>query len=119
MPVTELTPVERGALFILMAEGRPLRESADLKGTYGLTLRASHRAKLQHLGLIKTTKKPSLTHVLSEKGWQWAKDQLISERPKGQMGMGPLYALLSGLRKHIERNNYTLKDLFSDTAKKK
>jgi len=114
MPVAELTPVERGALFILMAEGRPLRESADLKAVYGLTLRASHRDKLQRLGLVKTTNKKPFTHAITEKGWQWAKEQLSAAIPKGQMGMGPLYALLRALRQHIERHDYTLKDLFSD-----
>ena len=116
MPVGELTPVERGALFVLMATGRPLRESADLKAVYGLALKATHRTKLQRLGLIKTTKKP-FTYALSEKGWQWAKEQVSAARPKGQMGMGPLYALLHGLHKHIERHRYTLRDVFSEAGK--
>src|SRR5258707_14414923 len=93
MSVAELTPVERGAVLVLMANGRPLKESADLKAVYGLALKPNHRTKLQRLGLIETTKKP-WTHVLSEKGWQWAKGQLSAARPKGLMGMGPLYALL-------------------------
>ncbi len=116
MPVAELTPVERGALFVLMANGRPLRESADLKAVYNLVLKPGHRTKLQRLGLIKTTEKP-FTHVLSEKGWQWAEEQLSAARPKGQMGMGPLYALLHGLHKHIERHRYTLADVFSEAGK--
>src|SRR5215470_12594362 len=117
MPVAELTPVERGALFVLMANGRPLKESADLKAVYGLALKPHHRAKLQRLGLIETTKRP-WTHVLSDKGWQWAKEQLSATRPKGQMGMGPLYAVLHGLRRHIERHDYTLSDVFSKAGKK-
>src|SRR5258708_32810492 len=116
MSVAELTPVERGALLVLMANGRPLKESADLKAVYGLALKPNHRTKLQRLGLIETTKKP-WTHVLSEKGWQWAKGQLSAARPKGQMGMGPLYAVLHGLRRHIERHDYTLPDVFSEAGK--
>jgi hypothetical protein len=118
MTVAELTPVERGALFVLMATGRPLRESADLKSIYGLALKPSHRTKLQRLGLIETTKKPFFTHALSEKGWQWASEQLTASKPKGQMGMGPLYAVLHGLHKHIERHRYTLRELFSDAGKR-
>ncbi len=116
MPVAELTPVERGALFVLMANARPLRESADLKAVYNLALKPSHRTKLQRLGLIETTEKP-FTHVLSNKGWQWAEEQLSAARPKGQMGMGPLYALLHGLRKHLERRRCTLRDVFSEAGK--
>src|SRR5258708_8713323 len=101
MTVAELTAVERGALFVLMATGRPLRESADLKAVYGLALKPSHRTKLQRLGLIETTKEPFFTHVLSQKGWQWTEEQLSAAWPKGQMGIGPLYALLHGLRRHI------------------
>src|SRR5260370_41777815 len=108
MTVAELTPVERGALFVLMATGRPLRESADLKTVYGLTLKPSHRTKLQRLGLIKTTKEPFFTHALSEKGWQWAGEQLGASKPKGQMGMRALYAVVHGLHKHIERHRATL-----------
>ncbi len=111
--MSELTPVERGALFVLMATGRPLRESADLKETYGLTLKASHRNKLQRLGLITTTEKP-FTHFLSEKGWTWAEAQLSASQPRGLMAMAPLYAVLHGLRKHIEQRHHSLRELFSD-----
>src|SRR5260221_5612824 len=99
-----------------MANGRPLRESADLKAVYNLVLKPGHRTKLQRLGLIKTTEKP-FTHVLSEKGWQWAEEQLSAARPKGQMGMGPLYALLHGFHKHIEPHRYTLPDVLSEAGK--
>jgi hypothetical protein len=117
MSADELTPVERGTLLVLMANGRPLKESADLKAVYGLALKPNHRTKLQRLGLIETTTKP-WTHVLSEKGRQWAKEQLSAPKPKGQMGMGPLYAVLHGLRRYIERHDYTLSDVFSEAGKK-
>jgi hypothetical protein len=118
MTVAELTPVERGALFVLMATGRPLRESADLKSVYGLALKPSHRTKLQRLGLVETTKKPFFTHSLTQKGWHWAGEQLTASKPKGQMGMGPLYAVLHGLHNHIERHRYTLRELFSAAGKR-
>jgi hypothetical protein len=116
MPSDELTPVERGVLLVLMASGRPLRESADLKATYNLALTPAHRSKLKRLGLVETTERP-FTHTLSLKGWQWATEQLSAERPQGQMGMGPLYALLHGLRGHIDRHNYSLKEVFSEGGK--
>jgi hypothetical protein len=119
MPVAELTAVERGVLFALMASGRPLRESADLKVNYNLVLKPNHRAKLKRLELVETTEKP-FTHSLSPKGWQWLEEQLSVEAPpKGLMGMGPLYALLHGLRRYIERNRCNLKEMFSEGGKSK
>jgi hypothetical protein len=116
MSATDLTPVERGALFVLMAEGRPLKESSELKEVHGLALKASHRSKLQRLGLIHTTKDPFFTHSLSEKGWQWLKKETSAPKPKGTMGMGALYAVLHGLRRHTERNGFRLEDVFGKTA---
>ncbi len=116
MAADELTPVERGVLLVLMASGRPLRESADLKATHNLALTPDHRAKLKRLGLVETTERP-FTHTLSPKGWEWAREQLSAERPKGQMGMGPLYALLRGLHEHMDRHNYSLREVFSEGGK--
>ena len=116
MPTPSLTPVERGALFVLMAEGRPLKESSELKAIHGIGLRPTHRTKLQRLGLIHTTKKPVFTHALSEKGWQWARDQMTAAKPKGQIGAGALYSLLHGLQKHIERHGYSLEDVFGKSS---
>ncbi|MGP0059919.1 MAG: hypothetical protein ACLPID_11600 [Beijerinckiaceae bacterium] len=113
MPATDLKPVERGALFVLMAEGRPLKESAELKTIHGIALTPNHRKKLIDLGLIKTTKKPFFTHALTEKGWKWANEEITAAKPKGLMGMGPLYAVLGGMRRHLERHGYSLKDVFS------
>lgn len=114
MPATNLTPVERGALFVLMAEGRPLKEASELKDVHGIALKLNHRMKLQRLGLIHTTKTP-FTHSLSEKGWQWAREEIAAPKPKGQMGLGALYSVLGGLRRHIERHGYRLEDVFGPT----
>jgi hypothetical protein len=116
MPATDLTPVERGALFVLMAEGRPLKENSELKEVHGLALKASHRSKLQRLGLIHTTKDPFFTHSLSEKGWHWLMEETAAPKPKGIMGMGALYAVLHGLRRHTERSGLRLEDVFGKTA---
>ena len=114
MPTTDLTPVERGALLVLMAEARPLKESSELKAIHGITLKASHRAKLQRLGLINTTEKP-FVHSLSEKGWEWARYEISVPKPKGLMGMGALYSVLHGVRRHMERHGYRLEDVFRET----
>jgi hypothetical protein len=116
MPADELTLKERGVLLVLMANGRPLRESADLKATYNLALTPAHRAKLKRLGLVETTERP-FTHTLTPKGWEWAEKQLSAESPKGQMGMAPVYAVLHGLRGHIDRHSYSLKEVFSEGGK--
>ena len=91
MPTADLTPVERGALLVLMAEGRALKESSELKGVHGIALKPNHRSKLQRLGLIDTIKNPHFVHSLSEKGWQWARDEIGAPKPKGLMGMGAIY----------------------------
>ena len=111
MHAAELTPIERGALLVLMAEGRPLKERAELKGIHGIALEASHRSKLQRLGLIQTTKKP-FTHSLSEEGWQWARKEIGAPKPKGVMGTGALYSVLGGLRRYIDRHGIGLEGVF-------
>jgi hypothetical protein len=112
MGAAQLTPIERGALFALMAAGRPLKENAELKGVHGIILKVSHRNKLRQLGLIETTTQKPLTHTLSKEGWQWARTEITATKPKGTMGLGPLYSVLSGLHRYIERNHYTLEDIF-------
>lgn len=47
--MSSLTPLERGALIVLMAEGRPLWDR-DLKGVHGIALAPRHRMRLQSLG---------------------------------------------------------------------
>jgi hypothetical protein len=77
MDELRLTPVERGTLFILMAEGRPLRESAEIKNTHGLTVRKAHRERLQEYGLIKSSP-PPFVHSLTKKGEEWVRGQFTS-----------------------------------------
>src|ERR1700721_1367369 len=113
MQTAQLTPVERGALFALMAEGRPLKENAELKGIHGILLKVGHRNKLRQLGLIETTKQKPLTHILSKEGWEWARKEITASKPKGTMGMGALYSVLGGLHRYIERNHRILEAIFS------
>jgi hypothetical protein len=109
----DLTPIERGALFVLIAEGRPLKENAELKKRHGLSFTAKHREKLQRLGLIKVEPGP-WTLRLTEQGWKWAEAEIASTQPKGQMGLGPLYAILNGLNRHVKQQGYSLKKIFRE-----
>jgi hypothetical protein len=89
-----LTPVERGVLIILMVFGRPMRQ-AEFKTQHGLTVKKSHRCKLSELGLIDVSKDFSFS--LTSAGWAWIKSELSAPRPKGLLGLGPLYAALNAL----------------------
>lgn len=102
--MAELTPVERGLLLTLMSAGKPLRESADIKAKYGFAVTPAHRTKLQALGLVRVTKSP-WTHELTENGWRWAQEELSASPPKGQMGLGPLYAVLNGLERVLRETD--------------
>lgn len=114
MSTGNLTPFERGALIVLMAEGRPLRDR-DLKGVHGITLAPRHRTRLHCLGLINISAKP-LTYALSQKGWQWASHELSARRPDGEMGAGALYAVLNALDRYLDRHHHTLAHVFGGAA---
>jgi hypothetical protein len=107
----ELTPVERNALLVLMAENRPLREKADLRIRFGIAMTRKHRESLRKLGLIGTTRGP-FTHSLTRRGWDWANAQTQSERPKGASGQGALYAVLSAVGRYADRDGITLGQIF-------
>lgn len=111
MSTGSLTPIERGTLIVLMAEGRPLRDR-DLKGVHGIALAPRHRMRLQNLGLINITAKP-LGYELSQKGWQWARHELAARRPDGQIGAGALYAVLNALNKYLDRSQISLARVFA------
>jgi hypothetical protein len=116
----DLTLVERAALIALMASGGSLRESADLRRRFGITLTPTHRAKLQELGLVTSAPGP-LRYALTEAGWRWTREEIAaagaSPPPKGQMGLGALYALLAGVGRVLEREGGEPAVLFGeDTA---
>jgi hypothetical protein len=88
-----LTPVERGILFILMAQGQPVKQ-AGFRTAHGLTVKRSHRQKLEGQGLIEVSKTP-LAFALTKQGWAWLSAETAAQKPKGVLGLGPLYAALS------------------------
>jgi hypothetical protein len=67
MEQLRLSPIECGALFILMGEGRPLKERAEISQVHGLTMRKAHRDRLKEHGLIKSSSAP-FVHRLTKKG---------------------------------------------------
>lgn len=81
--MTSLSSVERSVLIALMAAGKPLRESADLIEKLQIGMKASHRKKLQDLGLIETSSAP-LTHSLTDAGSAMQTDLFgpLTEPPK-------------------------------------
>lgn len=109
--MSDLTLVERSVLLVLLAESRPLREWADLHRVHGINLTKRSREKLQRLDLIATTQKP-ITHTLTPTGWSWASAEIKASRPRGQMSLGALYAVLNALGRFAEREGLTLADIF-------
>ena len=67
MEQLRLSPIECGALFILMGEDRPLKERAEISQVHGLTMRKAHRDRLKEHGLIKSSSAP-FVHRLTKKG---------------------------------------------------
>lgn len=80
-----LTPVERGVLFILMAHSQPLKQT-DLQNAHGLSVKKSHRLKLEDRGLIQIACKQPLTLALTQKGRAWVKAELSAPKQKGALG---------------------------------
>lgn len=113
MPDVKLTPVERGALFALMAEGRPLREN-ELEA-HGVNIRKPHRDKLKKLGFVETATKP-FTHTITEKGRKRIFDELAAPQAGDHAGLRPLSALLQGV---LRKNGLNLADALRDTGKER
>src|SRR5208337_4477172 len=79
--VPDLTPVERNALLVLMAESRPLKEKADLQRRFGIAMSKKHRESLLRQGLIETTRSP-FTHNAARMGMGQCAD--ASGTPQGR-----------------------------------
>jgi len=94
-----------------MAESRPLKENADLRRRFGITMTSKHRETLQRLGLIESSKNPFI-HRLTQRGWEWAEEQTRSPRPNGTTGQGALYAVLDALGRYTLSNGLTLQQIF-------
>ncbi|MGW5051381.1 hypothetical protein [Actinokineospora sp. NPDC004072] len=114
MPEERLTMRERAALLVLMAEARELT-NAELRELAGFTLDGDSRRKLNDLGLVTSTKSGrAFVHDLTDSGAVRCQAELSAPRPPraGYAG-GALYALLAGLRRHLEATGGTLGELFA------
>lgn len=114
MPEERLTMLERAALLVLMAEARELT-NAELRELAGFTLDGAHRRRLNDLGLVTSTKVGrAYVHDLTDEGAVRCQAELSALRPPraGYAG-GALYALLAGLRRHLETTGGTLGGLFT------
>ncbi len=110
MKQTALTPVERGILLILMATGQPV-EQAAFKTVHGLSVRKAHRHKLAQAGLIEVCNE-RLAFSLTREGWNWLRAELSAPRPKGTLGLGPLYAVLGAIGQLTGRLDMPLEAAF-------
>lgn len=110
--VADLTPVERGVLVALMAAGRPLKESAELVGEYGLRMTAGHRKKLAGLGLIRTTKSP-FRHELTAEGWAFVAKDFPLDVPRDSMKLGAMNALVAGVQRAVAARGESLEAFFT------
>jgi hypothetical protein len=107
-----LSPVERGILVILMAQGKPVKQT-DFKAAHGLSVGKQHRDKLHSLGLIEVGKNP-ITYSLTPLGWAWFGEQVAGAKPKGAAD-APLHAALFAIDRLVKRLGLPLKEAFGQT----
>ncbi len=105
---------ERAALLVLLVEGRELT-NAELRDLAGITVDGSCRRRLNDLGLVTSTKVGgAFAHELTDSGAVWCAAELSRARParSGSLG-GALYAVLAGVRRHLDRSGHALADVFA------
>ncbi|GAA1343294.1 hypothetical protein GCM10009660_31650 [Catellatospora bangladeshensis] len=114
MSEERLTMRERAALLVLMAEARELT-NAELRELAGFTLDGACRRRLNDLGLVVSTKTGrAYVHDLTDDGAVRCRAELSGRRPPraGYAG-GALYALLAGLRRHLDATGGALGEIFT------
>jgi hypothetical protein len=109
MEQLRLSPVECGILFILMGEGRPLKERAEINQVHGLTMRKAHRDRLKGHGLIRFSSAPYV-HRLTKKGEEWVKSQFTSSASISAQSMVPFGAVSSVFKRLAARQDVPLTD---------
>ncbi|WP_433656854.1 hypothetical protein ACQPW1_36220 [Nocardia sp. CA-128927] len=108
-----LTLSERCVLLVLMAEARELT-NAELHAVAGIKLDGKFRRHLNELALVSSTMvNRAFVHELTDRGAVRCAEELANERParSGSAG-GTLYAVLGGLRRHLDDSGQTLADIF-------
>jgi hypothetical protein len=103
------------ALLALMGLGGKA-SNTDLEPVVGFRLDGPERRRLNELDLVISHREgnKAFVHKLTRQGWAWCADELSAERPPQAYSLGgALYAILSGLRRFLDRNNTQLKDVFT------
>ena len=102
MEQLRLSPIECGMLFILLGEGRPLKERAELSQLHGLTMKKAHRDRLTTHGLIKSSPAPYV-HRLTKRGEDWVKSQFTSSASIPAQSKVPFGAVVAALKRLSDR----------------
>ncbi|MFC8527753.1 hypothetical protein [Nocardia sp. NPDC057227] len=108
-----LTLTQRCVLLVLLAEARELT-NAELYGLAGLRLEKPQREQLNERGLIASTKVGrTYAHELTDRGAVWCAEEMTGPRParSGPAG-GALYAVLNGLRRHLDGSGQVVAEIF-------
>ena len=104
MEQLRLSPIEYGVLFILMGEGRPLKERAEIRQIHGLTMRKAHRDRLKDHGFIKSSPAP-FVHRLTRKGEEWVRSQFTSSASISAQSRVPFGAVAAVFQLLADREN--------------
>lgn len=110
--MVKLTPIERGILLALMAEGKELQENADIKTRLKIGMTASHRKKLNEAGFIITKSGP-FSHSLTEAGWVFLQDSFPDDVPSSAIQIAPMNTLFAGVKRVLAMRQTRLKDFFT------
>lgn len=113
MTATDLTGTERAVLLVLMAQARPV-PNPEL-ATLGPALAKPGRDKLNSLGLIESERVGNrFVHELTDRGWRLCRDIVAAGPPPRSAGAArALYTVLGALRRHLQRSELSLADVFA------
>jgi hypothetical protein len=113
MSEQELKLRERASLLALLAVAREVTNS-ELRTMTGLVIDGDCRRTLNDRGLVKSTMVGrSYVHELTDEGAVWCAAELSAPRPpRSGYGGAALYAMLSGIHRHLTRTGQVLADVF-------
>jgi hypothetical protein len=119
----DLSVKERAILFALLGEAREV-SNPELAERWGFTLTGKERRTLNGLRLVDSRRSGrTYAHELSDAGWRWCATELavgpagLSRNPASMERA--LYAVLSGLARHLDDSGRTLADVFRQGSGRK
>jgi hypothetical protein len=98
MQQLRLSPIECGVLFLLMGQGRPLKERAEIIQVHRLMMTKAHRDRLKEQGLIKSSSAP-FVHQLTKKGEAWVDSQFTTSATIPEASLVPFGAVAAVVRR--------------------